>query len=451
MHPDSKPKDEADVDEVVCAEFPDPDTDPELFELVLKNMTHGPCNERCLVNGKCSKNFPKVFRETTTMDQNAYVSYRRQNTNRSYSCNPHCDNAPKYDNQWVVPYNRVLLMRYKCHINVECCASIKSVKYIHKYIYKGHDCAIMLFSDIHVTDEVKIHLDFRYISAPEGVWRLLAFKMHAEVPNVYRLQLHLEGEHSVTFSEENTEEEMQLRVENASSTLIAYFNECAQNENARQYLYQEFPQYFVWDKKQKSWKPRQKGFALGQIYYAPLKSGERFYLCTLLTSVCGPTSFENIRTVDGVLHATFKEACNALGLLENDGEWRACLHEASVFKTGIQLRRLFVTILKECSPTEPLVLWNEYKSHICDDLQPRLLQMQIQNPSEEQIYDYGLYLIDEMLHEGGKSLQDFPPMPLPENNWNVIAGNRLIVEQRNYNSVLERQLAECQQLGLSLV
>jgi hypothetical protein len=34
-------------------------------------------------------------------------------------------------------------MRYNCHINVEICCSIKSVKYLYKYIYiyKGYDRA----------------------------------------------------------------------------------------------------------------------------------------------------------------------------------------------------------------------------------------------------------------------------------------------------------------------
>ena len=57
VDPDFRPRDGADVDEIVCAEFPDPETDPELFDLVLKNMTHGPCNERCKdASGKCSIN-----------------------------------------------------------------------------------------------------------------------------------------------------------------------------------------------------------------------------------------------------------------------------------------------------------------------------------------------------------------------------------------------------------
>ena len=100
--------------------------------------------------------------------------------------------------------------------------------------------------------------------------------------------------------------------------------------------------------------------------------GERFYLRSLLIAVCGPTSFENLSTVNGVMHPTFKDACHALGLLENDGEWLECLREASVMQTGHQLCQLFVMILKECSPVKPEDLWDKFKTSICDDLQHKL-------------------------------------------------------------------------------
>lgn len=45
------------------------------------------------------------------------------------------------DNRWVVPYNPYLCQKFDCHINVEVCATIKAVKYIYKYVYKGHDRA----------------------------------------------------------------------------------------------------------------------------------------------------------------------------------------------------------------------------------------------------------------------------------------------------------------------
>ncbi len=34
-----------------------------------------------------------------------------------------------------------LINEYNCHINGEICALIKSIKYLFKYVYKGHDCA----------------------------------------------------------------------------------------------------------------------------------------------------------------------------------------------------------------------------------------------------------------------------------------------------------------------
>ena len=67
----------------------------------------------------------------------------------------------------------------------------------------------------------------------------------------------------------------------------------------------------------------------------------------------GATSYENLRTVNGVLHDSFKEACCARGLLQDDREWLLCLQEAAHFAMGYQLRRLFVVILIHCGPVDP--------------------------------------------------------------------------------------------------
>ena len=50
-------------------------------------MIHGPCNERCIVNGKCSKHFPKEFREKTAMDADDYPYYRHGNDGRTITRN----------------------------------------------------------------------------------------------------------------------------------------------------------------------------------------------------------------------------------------------------------------------------------------------------------------------------------------------------------------------------
>ena len=61
----------------------------------------------------------------------------------------------------------------------------------------------------------------------------------------------------------------------------------------------------------------------------------------LLTAVPGATSFEYLRTVDGVLHPTFKEACQQLGLLNDDAECHAALEEATFKDMPRQIRYLF--------------------------------------------------------------------------------------------------------------
>ena len=73
------------------------------------------------------------------------------------------------------------------------------------------------------------------------------------------------------------------------------------------------------------------------MFYAHPASGEQFYLRTLLTAVKGATSYEDLRTVNGVTHATFCEACIAHGLLADDNEWRLCLQDAGAMQSGHQL------------------------------------------------------------------------------------------------------------------
>ena len=68
----------------------------------------------------------------------------------------------------MVPYNPYLLAKYGAHINVEAVSSIGCLKYMHKYVYKGHDAAEIEF----VIDEVEGFLNHRCCSSPEAAYRL---------------------------------------------------------------------------------------------------------------------------------------------------------------------------------------------------------------------------------------------------------------------------------------
>ncbi|KAG5517186.1 hypothetical protein RHGRI_037823 [Rhododendron griersonianum] len=418
----------AQVDQLVCAEFPNLENDPELFETVKSCMVHGPCGARnphasCMENGKCTKRYPRDFVETTTMDENGYPIYRRRNDGKVYIVRGH-----EVDNRDVVPYNPHLSKMFNCHINVKVCAGMRCVKYIHKYIYKGYDRTTMVLGS---ANEIKQYLDGRYIGPPEAAWHIFGHHMHEEVPTVTRLALHLPGMHRVNFNPKESLEDIIARAVVEKSTLTGFFAWYSANPDSTPYTYQEFPQYFVWDSTNNVWTPRKFGFAIGRMYFASPNCGEKFYLRLLLTIVKGPTSYKDLRTVDNVVYDTFKLACVARGLLEDDDEWVQCLQEAAIMKTGYQLRRLFCVILTQCSPLQPLELWKRFFINICDDLAHKIRTLfAIPNPTEIQIEDYGLYLLNQMLEETGKSLHEFPPMPQPTENWSTVVGNRLILEHR---------------------
>jgi hypothetical protein len=88
---------------------------------------------------------------------------------------------------------------FNAHINVEVSTDIQSVKYLFKYIYKGHDHVVaMIFGP---TNKIQEYIDARYLNIIEGVNSLLLFKKHMEWPLVIRLVIHLPRQHNVIFNE----------------------------------------------------------------------------------------------------------------------------------------------------------------------------------------------------------------------------------------------------------
>jgi hypothetical protein len=73
-------------------------------------------------------------------DVNRYPIYQCKDTGHTILVH-----GVELDNRWVVSHNVYLLTKYDAHINVEVCNNIRAVKYLFKYVYKGHD---------HVTVEI---------------------------------------------------------------------------------------------------------------------------------------------------------------------------------------------------------------------------------------------------------------------------------------------------------
>jgi len=108
------------------------------------------------------------------------------------------------------------------------------------------------------------------------------------------------------------------------SKLTAYFEmNSSLAEHAVKHKYEEFPKHYVWMDKTQQWKPRVKFLkpVIGRLAEVSPSRGDLFYLRQLLKHVVGKHSFEDVRTVNGVLHPTYKEAAIALGLLRDDQEY----------------------------------------------------------------------------------------------------------------------------------
>jgi Helitron helicase-like domain at N-terminus len=282
---DSKIRAPEDVDSLISATFPDQQTHPRLYKLVCELMTHGPCgsehpNAPCMQDGKCSKHFPKAFQEETSINEDGYPQYCCPNDGKQHNVRGHM-----MDNRNVIPFCAMLLLKFECHINVELTFNMCSIKYIHKYVYKGHDRTTMELSENR--DEIKKYLDARYISSHEASWRLLEFKIHVQIPAVIPLPVHLPGQHNVTYDANQDAASVLERAEHSKTMLMGYFEANTNYPKARELLYVQFPEKFVWQAKAKAWKPRQHDFAIGRLHFASPASGERFHLHTLLTVVRG--------------------------------------------------------------------------------------------------------------------------------------------------------------------
>ncbi|XP_062103455.1 uncharacterized protein LOC133814524 [Humulus lupulus] len=329
-------------DEIISAEIPDKNTNIHLHNVVVKHMMHGPCgvlnpSNVCMKGNRgCKSNYPKNYASATTVGNDCFPIYRRSNNGMTVKVR-----GQYLDNRWVVPYNPYLLATFESHINVEICSTIKAVKYLYKCIYKGHDrVAFNLVSEINnqQVDEIQQFQSARWIAPPEAMWRIYGFIINEMSLAVYSLHLHLEDQHSVTF-QANDDLINILNLDRSRKTMLTQFFALNRvDENAKKLLYKQIPEYYVWNHQHKEWTPRKTKTVIGRIVTANPFEGERYFMRILLNHVRGPLSFEDLRTIEGILAPTFCEAATMHGLLQRDSSLEDCLHEASLYQMPSSLR-----------------------------------------------------------------------------------------------------------------
>jgi hypothetical protein len=152
------------------------------------------------------KKYPRKFRSETVTDVNGYPIYRRRDTGHTVLVH-----GIELDNPWVVPHNVYLSTKFDAHINVEVYNNIRAIKYLFKYVYKGHDRATVEIScqsdnategNVVEVDEIKKCLDCHYVCTSKAAWRIFKFDMHEWFPTIERPQYHLPNQQMVLFNDD---------------------------------------------------------------------------------------------------------------------------------------------------------------------------------------------------------------------------------------------------------
>ena len=436
------------IDDIISAEIPCPTNDPDGFKVVTDYMLHGPCGKdvkyaACNIEGKCSKHFPKSFYPETTIDGDGYPVYRRRDNKVNV-----VKGKFTFNNRYVVPYNRYLLLKYQAHINVEWCNRSRAIKYLFKYLNKGPDRATIVIEEnmkkadkdvpakIAEVDEIKNYLNCRYLAPCESVWRLFSFDINYSYPSVMKLNYHLPNQNAITLRDSESLPAL-LAKEGINITMFTEWFELNKREpDAREFTYAEIPKKYVWHEKERIWKLRKQKKCIGRMVYSNPASGERYYLRMVLNVARGPQSFEELMTVKNITYSTFKEVCFAYGLLNDDKEWTKAISEATLWALGPQLRDLFVTILLFCEVSRPRQLWQENWESLSEDILHKK-RKQFRYPglelTEEQVQNYCLVEIEELLHKFGRSLAEFEDLPRPNPKLLTNMDNRLIREALDFD------------------
>ncbi|XP_076031047.1 uncharacterized protein LOC143019248 [Oratosquilla oratoria] len=441
------------VSRVISAEIPDKNKEPRLYEIVTTNMIHGPCRgfdeSQLCCQGKygskslCGKGFPKVYRGDMCFGNNGYPLYRRRAVGEGgHSFEKKVKGEKiKVDNSWVVPYSPYLCLKYNAHINVECSNSIKCIAYVTKYVNK--ECDRILFSKTKEgedVNEVRKFQEAKFVNANEPSWKIFKFAIHRSHHPVATLDLHLEGDNAVFFKENASKEEIDRKT-SKDTHLTAFFKLCARNEFAAGLYYNQLPNHFVFNNISSVWEERKTtASSLGRIRAVTNRTVELFYLRLLLTHVKGATSYEDLRTFEGVIYPSYREAVKAMGLLNDEETCKKTILEIiNHTNDRNQLRATYASMLVFSELENQPGIWEETKDLFASDF----LQRQKATEYNDEIYLDALDDVQEHVWNcGGGSITQYglPLSRCGEKTSNIIRREKAYNKEKLTEEVKEKSL-----------
>ena len=412
------------IESLVRATIPSETENSRLRAAVLRHNIHSQDHltrtvSRCNKDGVCCFGFPHRIQDRSTIDAHGRISYKRLTE----------------DDRWVVPYCPALTLLMDCHVHVDVCFTTNVFMYLYKYLFKGPDKTIFAITgpdsleqrDEQPTNEIKDYIRGRYLSASEAAWRILGYNVTYKKPGVIAIQPHLPGRNVSQMTQINrptSNASMILRyfarpftAQFESLTILQYYKSYRTVKHTpgdrllpNEWLEdlsrcQGFPQFKI--------KRRVGTSNISRLANVRPGAGELYYLRALLTRIPA-YSFEQLRTVNGIVYPTFQEAATARGLFSDRSEAIQVLEEGKELGYSPALMRfLFVQVVANiaCAPTE---LFNRYLEQLSGDFIDRFeLDLTIERPSFSAIVtNQTLQALSKLLRPAGLSL-DALGLPQP--------------------------------------
>nr|GEW51969.1 hypothetical protein [Tanacetum cinerariifolium] len=194
------------------------------------------------------------------------------------------------------------------------------------------------FNETTVIDDSGYALYKRRNDACEAAWCIYGFEIHYWTPSVERFLFHLNDEQHVIFD--------------ATESIDYDVDKSSVNET-----------------KFKSWMElNQTDTFARRIHHVPPSWGELYYLSAILNKVRGPMEWDDLKKVDDVLYPTYRDACYARGLLQDDKEYIDGFLEASLWGMGDYLRSIFIMLIMTDSMSWPEIVWEKTWMKLAEDV-----------------------------------------------------------------------------------
>lgn len=135
------------------------------------------------------------------------------------------------------------------------------------------------------------------------------------------------------------------------------------------------------------------------------------------------------------MNQSYKEACAARGLLNDDNEWYKTFEEATNWATASQLRNLFTTMLTFCDLKDEREFFEKNWAKMVDDIEKQLILKYYPinyTPSEIELQDLLLDELEDIFSKNGQQINNYN-LPRRSSHHILDPSNRLIQEEMNYD------------------